>query len=383
MVQDQCRVSSADAEAPPVIEGFAVHPDPIAVASVACVYRARRISDGLEVAIKRIRPGVRQQIEEDVPLLMGVMAFAAKLGAPGALNMYELIRESREMLMGELDLRQEARAAAEFRIKMGDVTWVVVPRVVALKHECLVMQYVPSHKVSTVKGPNPALARRLMDLYMIMVRSGFVHADPHPGNLGILSGGRVVIYDFGAMLRVDGDVVGASVAKVLQSAVTKDVDGLIRALEEVGVMTVDRGRRVAVRRVLRRALAGEVHQELQNAPEFVDSEKRVVRFGTAFIYLARTLTMMTSACRTLDPGFEYDYSAWIPVDQAGGGLSMAANVLRDASAMPATMMTMHSDMEEFQSQILGEIEAGKQAATRVCLVTIVALMLSTMMMAPL
>lgn len=356
VVQDSLPVGEVPV---PEVPGVDVHPAPIASASIADVFSGVRARDGKRVAIKRRRPGVKEHILRDLPLLRGVMLAAAVCNVPGARNMYEMIRESQDMLLGELDFRHEAAAAKQFARAFRDVDWVRVPRVLSASEDTMVSEFVGSHRLSAVRGPNPELAERLMDLYMMMLQQGLVHADPHPGNIGVLPGGTVVLYDFGAVLPV-GQGVQAQVAKLLHAALAKDADSVLEGLEAMDVLAVQPGQRTAVRRVLRRALDGNVHNELQHSPEFTgNASARVVRIGKTFIYLARTLTLIEGACRQLDPAFEYDYSQWVDADPLGGMMSL----MRDTAAIPSTMLTMQSDMEEFQARVFSELDAAKQGAS--------------------
>jgi len=200
------------------------------------------------------------------------------------------------------------------------------------------------------------LAKRLMDLYMLMLGAGYVHADPHPGNVGFRSDGTVVLYDFGAMLEVQPGIQ-QHVASVISAGLTKNADDFLKALESLGVLTMaSDGHRGRVRRALRRVLnSPNVHNELRDMPEFASNQQgqRMVTFGTTFIYLVRTLTLIDGSCRTLDPDFEYDYTRWV---DSPDPMNMLMGVARDAAALPSTLNAMHSDLEEFQAHILGEME---------------------------
>lgn len=378
VVQD--RLPCGADPAPPRLEGYRFEPRPIARASIADVFRGVRLRDRRRVVLKRRRAGVRERVLADLPLLLGVMTAAAALGLPGALNMAEMIRESEPMVLGELDFRLEARAQEEFAEMAGArggeeggatspasspvrVPWLVVPRVLESGEDWMVSEYVPSRRLDEVAPPNAPLAGRLMDLYMTMLDLGFVHADPHPGNLGVLPGGRVVLYDFGAVLRVDPGTK-ARVAGLLQAGLTRDAEGVVAALEGMGVLRVRPGQRATVRRVVRRLLApgADVHGELQRTPEFADPGRRVVAFGRTFVYLTRTLTLIEGSCRALDPGFEYDYARWADAPGLAPGLGELA---RDAASIPATMRTMATDMEEFQARVVEEIDGGKRAGSAI------------------
>lgn len=355
-VQDDIAVQ--DDAAPPAIDGYEVDPRPIARASIADVFRGRRTSDGAAVAIKRRRSGVKSTMTTDLPLLAGVMGVCGALGIPGAQNMHELIMQSWAMVVNELDFRNEAASIEEFRGLFADVEWVLLPRVWHASETVMIMEFLPARKLRDVRGPNPALARRVMDLYMMMLTSGLMHADPHPGNLGFCADGTVVLYDFGAMLRVDV-ATKEHVTQALQAGVTRDPGRMLAALENLGVLTVQPGQRSAVRRLVRRVLNGDVHAELRDAPEFASRNQRIVKFSTEFIYITRTLTLIDGICRTLDPDFEYEYARWV---DAPNGLDTAMEVMQHAASLPSAVTTMQLDLEEFQMRMVQDISFFKHAS---------------------
>lgn len=364
VVQDSLPVTDID---PPRLKGYVFDEVPIASASIADVFRGTRQKDGRAVVAKKRRPGVKERIFADLPILMAVMLVASAVHVPGARNVYEMIQESRPMLTRELDFRQEAASATEFSMLFKEVPWIRVPRVIDASEEVMVSEFVKARRLADVKRPNPALAQRLMDLYMMMLERGLVHADPHPGNLGFLPDGDIVLYDFGAVLRVT-TALRNQVAKLLSAGLAKDADTIVSSLEELGVLTVRPGQRTSVRRVLRKALNGNIHEELQNTAEFTaaSNDTRVVRFGSTFVYLTRTLSLIEGACKELDPEFRYDYEQWI---DAAGFLEGLTGMVRDAASMPATMQTMQNDLEEFQMRIIQEIDQGKQGLYRTLLTT--------------
>ena len=354
LVQD--RVPPGVCLTPPEVQGYIVESVPFASASVADVYRARRTADGAEVVIKKRRPGVKERIMEDLPLLKTVMDIAAVGKVPGAKNMADLISETQDMVLGEMDFSREALACRSFKDLFGHVSWLVIPEVLLADEDTLISVYQPAKKLDMVVTPNPPLATRLMDLYMMMLQAGKIHADPHPGNIGYLSGGRIVLYDFGAMVTVDASF-GDAMARVLHAGITKNADGVMTALEDLGAIRVEPGNRPSVRRLVRQLLSGaDLHQKLSASPEFTDGDKRIVRLGTEFIYLVRTLALIEGTCKVLDPDFSYDYAAWVPENDG------MLDALRDVASLPSAVLTMQSDMEEFQTRVFAEVDSMKSRA---------------------
>ncbi len=60
------------------------------------------------------------------------------------------------------------------------------------------MEYIESKKITSVKHNNEKIAIELMTCFVKNVlQSGYIHCDPHPGNIGINDTGQIVLYDFG------------------------------------------------------------------------------------------------------------------------------------------------------------------------------------------
>ena len=82
-----------DGLVPPIVPGYVIEPTPFAVASIAAVYAATKLTDGRRVAIKVVRPGVKDRVTFDFPLFIGVLKIAATLGFAGATNLLEIVTE--------------------------------------------------------------------------------------------------------------------------------------------------------------------------------------------------------------------------------------------------------------------------------------------------
>ena len=198
----------------PVHEVFAeLDREPLAAASVAQVH-AGRLPSGAEVVVKVQRPGVGAVVERDLAIverLAQTLQFRTRWGR--ATGTVELARGFAESIREELDFRIEARNMAAVQAA-GDGGGRVVypaPYEPLCTTRVLVMQRLHGRPLLaagaqiTADGLDRAeLARTLLGtlLEQIMV-SGVFHADPHPGNVLLLTDGRLGLLDFGSVGRLD------------------------------------------------------------------------------------------------------------------------------------------------------------------------------------
>src|SRR5258708_22010406 len=105
----------------------------------------------------------------------------------------------------------------------------------------LVMEYIDGIKITDREALEQAgispheVARLLNDLYADqMLHLGILHADPHPGNLLVQPGPRLVLLDHGLTAPLAPSLVDA-LRKMVQALNVGDFDGLTGALAEAGL----------------------------------------------------------------------------------------------------------------------------------------------------
>ena len=197
---------------------------PAAAASIAQVHKARlRCDNGLdaEVAVKVQRPGIRAPVEQDLDILLRL---AAKLEDRArwarAVGTVSVARGFAAAMREELDFRVEARNMAAVAANWADQQRAIggnVQVVIPAAHERLCAERVLT--IDWLDGVNLSAADQLLDdrgldraqLASALLRSmiyqisegGVFHADPHPGNIMVLSDGRLALLDFGSVGRLD------------------------------------------------------------------------------------------------------------------------------------------------------------------------------------
>lgn len=183
---------------------------PVASASVAQVHLAR-LPDGREVAVKILRPNMRDVIDHDLALMDTLAALVERLWSDGKrLKPREVVAEFAKYLHDELDLMREAANCSQLRRNFEGSTLLVVPEVHWDWCTSSVMVMERMHGIPISRGDAlaaagvdlKALSRAGVEIFFTQVfRDGFFHADMHPGNILVATAGtthgRYIALDFG------------------------------------------------------------------------------------------------------------------------------------------------------------------------------------------
>ena len=185
----------------------------VASASIAQVHFAV-LKDGREVAVKVLRPGMLEAIDDDVALMRQMARWVERWSADGKrLKPRQVVAEFDNYLHDELDLVREAANAAQLRRNMQGLGLVMVPEMVweLCTQNVIVMERmigVPISHVQRLKDAGvdiPKLARDGVTIFFTQVfRDGFFHADMHPGNIQV----SIAPETFGRYISLDFGIVG-------------------------------------------------------------------------------------------------------------------------------------------------------------------------------
>ncbi len=199
----------------PLEEAFArFEPDPIGRASIAVVHRAE-LHDGTTVAVKVLRPGIDTVVATDLDLLQPMLELVARqTGDQTAGSLLQMVDGFREQIGEELDLRNEARAMAHFRVLLSEVDLpvIAVPEVypALCGPNVLTMEFLHGVPIDDLAAaadygidPAPLVEQVVRGFLLMMVRWGAFHGDVHAGNLLLLRDERVGVLDWGIVGRLD------------------------------------------------------------------------------------------------------------------------------------------------------------------------------------
>ena len=209
-----------EAAGKPLSEIFEIFdPEPIASASIACVYQGI-LKNGDKVAIKVRRPNIGAKIEADIRGLGWLLRILELFYLPPSFSQH-LVYELRTMLLEELDFVREARYTELFRryAKKNGMDFATAPKVYfdVSNRTVLVTQFVTgvflTELIAAVESKDEAVLAALRErgivprtvarqIIQINRFGGFesilFHADLHPGNILVLPDNQLVLIDFGA-----------------------------------------------------------------------------------------------------------------------------------------------------------------------------------------
>lgn len=311
------RIIEREFEAP-ITSVFAEFDDePLATASIGQVHAAR-LTGGEDVVVKVQKPGVAEQVEIDVRLVLDAARMAQRRSAFGRdYDLVALAEEFARTLRGELDYEREGRNADMFRRQFASNRDIVIPKIFwpQSTRQVLTMQRLSGVTIDDLES----LDRLGIDRHDLAVRGanlvlseifehGVFHADPHPGNFLVLAGGAIGALDFGMVGRV-GNRARLDLLELMAAVVDRDAERAVDAFEALGVAGVEARRDALVRdvehlldRYVGRSLAALRMEEVV-ADVFAVMRRHRLRMPEDLALLLKTLAMNEGVGRRLDPGF--------------------------------------------------------------------------------
>lgn len=187
-------------------------PKPVAAASLGQVFKAKLRSDGREVAVKVQRPNIMNQIALDMHLLrefapIAKRTFNLNSDIAGTVDAWGL------GFVDELDYIAEAENAELFTESIQSTPLKGVVFAPPIIEECttgkvLTTEWVNGERLDKSSNEDiTILCSIAMNTYLtMMLETGVLHCDPHPGNLLRTPDGQLCILDWGMVTRINPEL---------------------------------------------------------------------------------------------------------------------------------------------------------------------------------
>ncbi len=223
-------IIEAELEAPITTLFSSFNQEPVAAASIAQVHQAVTM-EGKKVAVKVLRPGIREAFARDIDLFFWLATLAERMvKSLKRLKPVEVIRTFSESVKLEMDLRFEAAAASELKENCQNDAHLYVPEVDwgRTSRNVFTLEWIegiPIHDRQALIEAGHDLSQLAANLAVCFFnqayRDGFFHGDMHPGNLFIGENGDIIVVDFGIMGRLD-NATRIYVAEILRGFLSRD-----------------------------------------------------------------------------------------------------------------------------------------------------------------
>lgn len=212
-------------------------------ASLGQVYLASY--KGRDVIIKASRPQIEKTVSRDILVLKSILPLATRFIDPNLRYSVEaMFSQFVETISEEMDYRIEARNLKTIRRNLSHDPMVLIPEVISeiTSRHVLSMEYIPGTKITDIATLNAmGLDReRIVSkvhriFFKMLLKDSIFHADPHPGNISVTSDGRIILYDFGMVGRIDDDT-RLKLVRLYLGLIEKDPVRAVNVLIDLGTL---------------------------------------------------------------------------------------------------------------------------------------------------
>ncbi len=295
-----------------------IEPIPFASASIGQVHKATLKKTNQSIVLKIQKPNIEKEIKEDLDALMSVNKLFTKLGFQQAKDFDAILSQYEQFLANEVNYLKEAKYMLYFRKKLQDKP-VRIPKPLAQStRRVLVMENVDSTKINDLQSftkmsmDKGEVAKNLVQLFLYqIIEMGTVHCDPHPGNIGILEDGTLVLYDFGNVVQLTSNF-REKINNLVFSIYQRDIDEFLELLLELNIIQPRGDFDILELKsffnyffdYLETLDFNQLKSAIQNKELFTNTDIQV-KVDPNFLSLFRVFSLIDGTCSLLDPNFNY------------------------------------------------------------------------------
>ena len=218
--------------------------NPISGASLGQVYRGS--ISGQQIAVKVKRPGIEKIVAKDLLVLKKVLPLALRFVDPNLrYSAKAMLSQFIETIHEEMDYKNEVQNLKRIKADMAGSNNVIVPSVYDdySSKNVLTMEYLPGIKVTNVQALDEKgidRERLVIDVHKVfftmLLKHSVFHADPHPGNISVTDDGRLILYDYGMVGRINNET-RFKLIRLYLALVEKNPPRVVNAMNDLSMLT--------------------------------------------------------------------------------------------------------------------------------------------------
>jgi len=256
-------------------------------ASLGQVYRGK--VHGQEIVVKVKRPGIEKIVDEDLKVLKKLLPVAMKFVDPNLrFSAMAMLSQFIETIHEEMDYTMESSNLKTIKKNIAKNDRVRVPAVLDdySTKSVLTMEYVPGIKVTNIEALDAKGIDReklVIDVHKVffsmLLRDTIFHADPHPGNISVDDNGKLILYDYGMVGRLD-EQTRLQLIRLYLALIEKDPPRTVNAMSDLGMLMPDFNRSVIEKGIdlSIRAMHGQKPDEMEVKVLMEIANKTMSRF---------------------------------------------------------------------------------------------------------
>lgn len=220
------------------------NPSPLAAASIGQVHYAV-LHTGESVVVKVQRPNISKVIQTDLEIIKDALTLIEqRFPKTKDYSLLEILGEFSKWLEKELDYTNEGKNAEKIAKGFKGDPQVIIPQIYwkFTTERVLTMAYVDGVKlndrlkIASFHYNKKTIAADLSKaLLQQILRDGCFHGDPHPGNIFVLSGGRIAFVDFGIVGNLT-PLMKRHFADLISAMARRNTPSMVKAMLQLGVV---------------------------------------------------------------------------------------------------------------------------------------------------
>jgi len=229
----------------PIDERFdEIDTNSISGASIGQVYRGSIL--GQQIVIKVKRPGIEKMVEQDLKVLKKILPLALRFVDPNLrYSAKAMLSQFIETVYEEMDYTMESENLKKIKDDMKGSNQVIVPSVFDdfSSKNVLTMEYLPGIKITNVQELDKKGIDReqlVIDVHKVfftmLLKHSIFHADPHPGNIAVTDDGKLILYDYGMVGKINNET-RFKLIRLYLALVEKNPSRVVNAMNDLRMLT--------------------------------------------------------------------------------------------------------------------------------------------------